>query len=561
MTIKTVRNLRRVSQGLFLTLFLALLLRTGFSGVVSADALKDFRLSWPVAVFLDYDPLIAVSTMLSTWRLYDGLVWSLIIVVLTVFFGRFVCGWICPLGTILQILSLRKSNRKAMLGMNLIDSNRWHRYQNLKFYILIVMLGAAIFTSLLTGILDPISLLIRSIGLVIFPMIGWLLNFVSDALVGSGVGAFSSIGGVLGWVSQHALLTIKPVHFHTIIPLGVFFFLILAANRWFTRFWCRGICPLGALLGILSRWSILGMEKDHDSCNQCNLCLKYCQGGDDPDGGVAWKKAECHLCLNCQAVCPESSIKFKLFPNEAADQVRPAPDISRRKVIGSIIGGAAIVPFVRSGDDFKANFNALLIRPPGSVNEEQFLARCVRCGECMKVCPNNALHPTFLEAGWEGLWTPILIPRIGYCEHTCTLCTQVCPTGAIKELTLEEKIGTESSKAVSIGTAFYDRGRCLPWAMDTPCVVCEEWCPTTPKAIYFVEEDVKTRDGNTIKLKRPRIDPELCTGCGACEKVCPVIDRPAVYVTSVGETRSRYNQILLERSMKEDPSLVEDRET
>ncbi|MCK4656959.1 MAG: 4Fe-4S binding protein, partial [candidate division Zixibacteria bacterium] len=102
MTIKTVRNLRRVSQGLFLTLFLALLLRTGFSGVVSADALKDFRLSWPVAVFLDYDPLIAVSTMLSTWRLYDGLVWSLIIVVLTVFFGRFVCGWICPLGTILQ---------------------------------------------------------------------------------------------------------------------------------------------------------------------------------------------------------------------------------------------------------------------------------------------------------------------------------------------------------------------------------------------------------------------------------------------------------------------------
>lgn len=548
MTIKTVRNLRRVSQGLFLTLFFLLLLRTGFSGVVSADALKDFRLTWPVAVFLDFDPLVAISTMLSTWRLYDGLVWSLVVVVLTVFFGRFICGWVCPMGTINQIFSLKKSNRKTMFGMNLIDSNRWHKYQNLKTYILILMLGAAIFTSLLTGVLDPMSLLIRSVGLVVFPMIGYLLDFVSDVLTGSGVDALSSVGGILGWISQHALLTIKPVHYHTILSLGLFFILVLAANRWFTRFWCRGICPLGALLGILSRWSILGMEKDHEACNQCNLCLKYCQGGDDPDGGKPWRKAECHLCLNCQAVCPESVVKFKLFPNAAQAEVKPAPDVTRRKVIVSLAAGAAAVPLMRSGDDLKANFNARLIRPPGSTDEEQFLSRCVRCGECMKVCPNNALHPTFLEAGWEGLWTPILIPRIGYCEHTCTLCGQVCPTGAIRELTLEEKVGSDDVQPVSIGTAFYDHGRCLPWAMNTPCAVCEEWCPTSPKAIYFVEEDVITREGEKIRLKRPRVDPELCIGCGVCEKVCPVIDRPGIYVTSVGESRSKYNQILLERS-------------
>jgi ferredoxin len=243
-------------------------------------------------------------------------------------------------------------------------------------------------------------------------------------------------------------------------------------------------------------------------------------------------------------------IQFKLFPSDTASQVKPAPSISRRKVIAGLAAGAAAVPLLRSGDELKANFNSLLIRPPGAVEEQQFLARCIRCGECMKVCPNNALHPTFLEAGWEGIWSPVLIPRIGYCEHTCTLCGQVCPTGAIRRLTLEEKVGTKEKPAISIGTAFFDYGRCLPWAMATPCQVCEEWCPTSPKAIYLVEEEVTDPNGKSVRLKRPHVNPKLCIGCGACEKACPIIDRPAIYVTSVGESRSTYNQVLLERHRK-----------
>ncbi|MBU1320224.1 MAG: 4Fe-4S binding protein [candidate division Zixibacteria bacterium] len=554
MTIETVRNLRRTSQGLFLAIFLILLLRTGFSGSLSADAIKDFRLSWPVAVFLQFDPLMAISTMLTTWRLYDGLLWSLILVVATLFFGRFFCGWVCPTGTVNHLFSLGKANRKSLLGKSVVDSNRWHRYQKLKYYILILMLGAALLTSLLTGILDPLSLLIRSVGLVVIPMVLYVIDFVNGILFGAGATALTYPGIALNMFSEHVLLMTKPVHYHTIISLGLFFFLVLATNRVFTRFWCRGICPLGALLGILSRWSILGMEKCHENCTDCNLCLKYCQGGDDPIANTPWRKADCHLCLNCQAVCPENVIKFKLFPKDALDQVNPAPDITRRKVAASILGGAVAVPLMRSGDDFEANFNEKLIRPPGSVSEDQFLSRCVRCGECMKVCPNNALHPTFLEAGWEGIWSPILIPRIGYCEHTCTLCSQVCPTGAIREITLEDKVGTEDKRAISIGTAFFDRGRCLPWAMATPCIVCEEWCPTSPKAIYFVEEEVVGPDKKLVTVKRPHMNPDVCIGCGACEKVCPIVDKPAVYVTSVGETRSSYNQILLERTMKRKSS-------
>jgi formate hydrogenlyase subunit 6/NADH:ubiquinone oxidoreductase subunit I len=170
----------------------------------------------------------------------------------------------------------------------------------------------------------------------------------------------------------------------------------------------------------------------------------------------------------------------------------------------------------------------------------------------MKVCPNNALHPALGEAGLEGLWTPVLVPRIGYCETSCVLCSQVCPTGAIWEITPREKgwsapDGQPASKPIRIGTAFFDRGRCLPWAMATECIVCEEWCPTSPKAIYLRPAEITRPDGKTVVVRQPWVNPELCVGCGACEYACPVRDRPAVYVTSVGESRSRTNQILLEQ--------------
>ncbi|MEE8576251.1 MAG: 4Fe-4S dicluster domain-containing protein, partial [candidate division Zixibacteria bacterium] len=230
----------------------------------------------------------------------------------------------------------------------------------------------------------------------------------------------------------------------------------------------------------------------------------------------------------------------------------PAPtvaiDVTRRKVSASVIGGLAMVPLFRSGDAFQVNSSALLIRPPGSAIEPEFMSRCIRCGQCMRVCPNNALHPTMLESGLEGVWTPYLIAKIGYCEPTCTLCGQVCPTGAIMPLSLKEKVGDESTPPNRIGTAFIDRGRCLPWAMGVPCIVCEEWCPTSPKAIFFREEISSDRKGNETKLKRPYVEPAECTGCGACEYACPVRDKPAIYITSVGESRNRDNQILLQQS-------------
>ena len=141
-----------------------------------------------------------------------------------------------------------------------------------------------------------------------------------------------------------------------------------------------------------------------------------------------------------------------------------------------------------------------------------------------------------------------MIPRIGYCEPTCTLCGQVCPTGAILPLALTEKVGDERTPPNRVGTAFIDRGRCLPWGMATPCIVCEEWCPTSPKAIYLENAVAINGEGTPVDVKRPAVDPDRCTGCGACEYACPVVGQPAVYVTAVGESRSPENQLLLERN-------------
>jgi formate hydrogenlyase subunit 6/NADH:ubiquinone oxidoreductase subunit I len=148
----------------------------------------------------------------------------------------------------------------------------------------------------------------------------------------------------------------------------------------------------------------------------------------------------------------------------------------------------------------------------------------------MKVCIGRALHPALLEAGPVGLWTPLVVPRIGYCEYNCTLCGQVCPTGAIQRLELPRK-----QKTV-IGLAVFDKDRCLPYAKGVECLVCEEHCPTGQKAIVFEEKDVLV-DGKSRRLKLPKVVDKLCIGCGICETKCPVEGASAIRVINEGETR------------------------
>jgi polyferredoxin len=541
--------LRRISQIFFLFVFVGLLIFTSLRPTPGATA--DIHLRAPVRMFFVLDPLVAVSNALASHALYRGLLLSLIILVPTIFLGRFFCGWICPMGTLQHFVGNMPSESKR--GRQRIESNRYKRWQTVKYVVLIAGLVAACFGSMALGWLDPFSLLVRSVGLSLLPAFNFAVRAVLVPLEHSHIAVIKSAGAALHGAMQATILDFRQTHFSQGLVLGILFLVILAASLRVTRFWCRSICPLGALLGVFSRFSVLGLHKDEKACNRCNRCLLHCQGGDDPIGGVPWRKAECLMCMNCIGACPEHGLEFRFFrPNSSPEKEVASPDLGRRRTVTGLAAGAAVVPLMRANTGLGKGRHDRLLRPPGALDEEDFLSRCIRCGECMKVCPNNSLHPTLEEAGLAGLWTPTLAPRIGYCEPSCVLCSEVCPTGAIWQITPKEKgwvVGVGANqRPVRLGTAFYDRGRCLPWAEATECIVCEEWCPVSPKAIYVEEADVTDSSGTRKKLKQPRVDPARCVGCGACEFACPLQERPAVYVTSIGESRSPASQILLNRS-------------
>jgi polyferredoxin len=571
MTPSALLKLRRLSQVLFLAAFLCLLFKTEFPPDSFLSERGIVKLPAAIAIFLQADPLAAVVTALSTWTLYRGLLWCLAILIPTFVLGRFFCGWICPLGSLNHFIGSLKSEKKR--GARLIESNRYKQWQAVKYYVLAAGLVAALFGSAALTLLDPISLTVRSLAVSVIPGFDYAVNGALDALYRTNVEPLRLAADAIQFVLQSTVLSFQQPHFRQAFVLGFVFIALLALNLRVTRIWCRGLCPLGALLGFASRWSIVGLEKQPAQCDDCKRCLLHCQGGDDPVPGATWRKAECHLCLNCVSDCPTNSLSFTFFP--ATTTTTAMPELKRRKLVTSLAVGAGMLPLLRSTTGLAVETDSRLIRPPGALDEPDFLARCVRCGECMKVCPNNALHPTLMEGGIEALWTPVVVPRVGYCEPNCVLCGQVCPSGAIWELTEAEKLGTAGAtsspdstaspaesiapprepsletgtagRPVKIGTAFYDRGRCLPWAMATECIVCEEWCPASPKAITLQSVDVVDSQGVVKTVRQPSVDPKRCTGCGACEFACPVRDRPAVYVTSVGETRSETNQFILQQ--------------
>ena len=205
-------------------------------------------------------------------------------------------------------------------------------------------------------------------------------------------------------------------------------------------------------------------------------------------------------------------------------------DLSRRAALAGIALGAAFPAVAAAGRLRRAPAtDRYLLRPPGAGDERTFLSLCVRCGECMKVCPNNALQPAVFEAGVAGVFSPRLTPRLileqSYCEYRCTLCGQVCPSGAIPRLDEQAK------HARPIGKAYFDHTRCLPWAEKKPCICCEEMCSVPEKAIKVLDTCMGVgKDGEPVEIQRPYVDRDLCVGCGQCESKCPIDGQAAIRV-------------------------------
>lgn len=522
-----ITNVRIISQIFFFSLFFFFVWATWTSRLGG----------YPVSRILEMDPLVMISTMLSTGYVYRYLGWGLLILAITLLFGRVFCNWICPYGSLHQFIGWLFNIGSAR---NRIGDNRYRSIYFLKYGILIVLLLMAFMGALQIGLLDPICLMYRSFATAVAPATDMAIDAVS-------LKAHSLSLDTL-WLDN---LKFGPGVTRRIFVgsfwIGLMITGLVALNLWIPRFFCRVLCPLGALLGVFSRFALFRINRDVHKCTDCNLCLTRCEGAADPQGAV--RLSECFACMNCIDDCPEDALSFSLVQLDTK-QVVPAPEVSPRRALFAGVAGLLAYPFIKThGFDTDENFSGSLIRPPGSVEESEFLSKCIKCDQCINACPTNVLQPaTFEEAGIESLWTPVMKFDIGHCQLKCTLCSEVCPTGAIRKITVEEKMGKgrfEEQGPIRLGTAFYDVGRCLPHAMEIPCVVCEEVCPVSPKAIQT--KDVETKDvfGNVVLLNKPFIVPDLCIGCGICQTECPVKDERAVYVTAVGESRSSERRLLL----------------
>jgi len=640
---------RRICQIFFCCLFIWFCIVTTLG-----DAWWQWR-GWPVNWILELDPLIGLATLLTTGSLYAGLIWGLATVLLTLVFGRFFCGWVCPFGTMHQFIGYL--GKLGHLTVEKIRKNRYHRLQVIKYWILVFLLAAAsgsalnhllwrpqritvqVAAILVVIVVGILLLTVRNVWPVAGRRAGWLAVAVAAWFLSSlflkdsqlfdaslQIGLLDPISLVYRSVNLILLplldgetirLSARPRFYESAGLIGIIFILALSLNLKSPRFYCRFICPLGALFGLLSRYSVWRIGKKDLACADCHFCEKNCEGACQPASQI--KINECVLCLNCLDECHHNLIDYQLQPSAAGETV--APDIARRQLVLSAVTGLTAAPILHLSGNLSANWNPHVIRPPGALNERAFLERCIKCGQCMRVCPTNVIHPAGLQAGLEGLWTPMLNFRIGTsgCQFKCIACGNICPTAAIRPIGLDERLGRgryENNGPVRIGTAFVDRGRCLPWAMDRPCIVCQENCPVSPKAIitrvvqqpvadtqvltvreadrdqimlqqaslvpakfatgdYFLmsvdQPDLPPRriTENTagalilapepawlpvpatgsrlqmfIRLQRPYVTPERCIGCGVCEHECPVSGKRAIRVSAENESRDRERRMM-----------------
>jgi polyferredoxin/formate hydrogenlyase subunit 6/NADH:ubiquinone oxidoreductase subunit I len=525
-----IQNLRRLSQVLFILFFFWLVINTQFDrySFDYADQLKTRG-----RFFFNIDPLVFVATSIAARTVIWSLAAGAVTLLLTLVFGRIFCGWICPLGTLNQFVGYlrRRATKPAQRPRDLHRTG--HR---LKYYILTGLLISSIFGLQLVGWMDPISLTVRSMTTSVLPGLQYGLSSLLDSGLLLNWGWLSSGIEPVYRLAENNLFFFEMPHFRGSLFIGILFLLILGMNLYETRFWCRYLCPAGALMGFFSKFQIFRLEMKEGSCSSCKLCTVDCEGAADPLVKDGWRASECLMCWNCIPVCPSSGLEFKL--PRLKPRMEPGMMADRRRLLGSAALGFIAVPMMRVNFDSK-RVHPKLVRPPGSLPEKEFLGRCIACDLCLKACPTSFLQPALHEAGLEGLWSPVGIGRKGYCQWDCTVCGQVCPTHAIEELELTVK------QKVKIGLAFVDRSRCLPFALDKPCIVCEEHCPTPKKAIWLEDITVTRPDGTSVDLRRPHVDPDLCIGCAICENVCPIVDKPAIFVTSVGESRSKDNQMIL----------------
>jgi len=490
---------RILAQVLFFVLLLGIFINTTRNGLDPTTANLPLRIS----------PLTAIANFISSRTFLVGGITGSILIGLALITGRAWCGWLCPLGSLIDVFPFKKLNR---------GKPRFpQQWRSVKFIVLLGVIVAAGFGNLTLLVLDPLTIWYRSFSMALWPGL--------DRLVTAGESTLFQVPWLQNFVGRiDSFLRPVLLPFHPKIAMEGWLFLgglgiLLGLNLLAERFWCRYLCPLGGLMGLLAK---IGLVKRQvlPSCTKCNACARVCPTGTvDRNKSYRSDPAECTLCMDCYKACPSDAITFGIRPKPADWK---GYDPNRRQVLiglgaGAMLGGVALTTRrTRKPSEFQ-------IRPPGA-SEASLMNKCIRCGACVRVCPTSALQPSLLQAGWDGFATPILIPRTGACDYGCNSCGQTCPVQAIPPLALEQK------QVAVIGKVDIDHVRCLPWGKNIPCSVCEEMCPLPRKAIHFegtLPGEITHAAGD---VQFPVVERGLCIGCGICEFKCPVEGEAAIRV-------------------------------
>jgi len=430
-----------------------------------------------------------------------------IIVLITFLFGRIYCSTLCPVGT-LQDLSIhfaKKINRRKRFEY--YKSPQWLQYLILVVSIAAVLIGG----SMMVGdLLEPFSNYGRLMTNFALPPLLVVNNFVANVFTKFEIYFFYDI----------------PLHISEVGPLVftfVFFITITYLSAAKGRLFCNSFCPAGAILSLISRISLFKLVIKDDLCNDCGACDKVCKAECIDSKNRRIDFSVCVGCFNCLRSCPKDAIEYSMnvsrnFVPVKAESCTGEVLQSRRELLFNVgIPAAALllVPgIVESGVVFTSKRHG--ISPPGSVSFKHFTSICTACHLCVASCPTNVLRPSFLEYGISGVSQPSMDYEAGYCNYDCVICGEVCPTGAILKMTVDEK------KRIQIGKASFSKNDCIVVSKKKDCAACSEHCPT--KAVHTVPYD------GTLLL--PEVDDEICIGCGACEHVCPVPSPKAIRVNA-----------------------------
>ena len=548
-------TIRRTVQLTLFGLFLLFFFMTTVTGSPKWGIPKD--------LFMMLDFLVVLKNWVASHHLAVYAIGpSLFILLLTLWGGRIFCGWICPLGTLIDI-SDRLLYRKGRIFYNR-KRTETRKYRNFKFVYLLVGLGALVFGVDILAFGDPLSLITRTFTFCIYGPIAYVWNGFLSGMDQIGLGNFAYSRFDINISTWH----LPTMVYYNSIPILLIMVGIIALSSTQERFWCRNLCPYGGLLGLLSRWAWLRHYVHMDGCIHCKKCEAQSRHGcyENLDAKateeVTHAITECIQCFRCETICPTdviqieakvpaplSALIFAKNRDRKIETPKPQPgiDLGRRRIIGAIGAGLLWASAAKSS---ATNYQGIMrryprnnkaMRPPGALPEKEFLSACTRCAECMKVCPTNALQPAMLETGWEGIWTPLLVPSIGPCAEKCTSCGDVCPTHAIRPFTWQDK-----RYKIKMGLANVNHNTCVAWNGGRDCIVCAEVCPYSAVIFRDVFDDSLPKDptqpitasGNKGRTKRvPTVDEKLCTGCGICEYHCPVLPDHSIVVYTFQEDR------------------------